>query len=241
MPLPDGHQPTTGRSFKCQQCARIVLVDYEDYTRELVDLLPRESLTEYTLVKSLNRDEAWREFLRKQSDLLITDMPSTNVPGRTEYFGMSGGEWLQRLAQRRVTFPILVVSGTFSVSCREGYAKQCAGPELNVSFLTKPYTMDLFWLAVRKGESRQLPRTVLGCPARGMDRGLHSPWWHFQLGTPSGRVRKPSPRPPSLASRQRRGRQRRRCRCPLHRHRPNPASCKIRIPLYFRRCLWRRI
>ena len=131
-------------------CPRIILVDDEDYTHELVDLVLRESLTDYTLVKFLNRDEAWQELLREQPDLLITDMLSTNVPGRTEYFGISGGELLERLAQLRVTFPILVVSGSFSASGWEAYAKRCAGPHLNVSFLTKPYTKDLFQLAVRK-------------------------------------------------------------------------------------------
>jgi DNA-binding NtrC family response regulator len=115
-----------------------------------VDAALRESLTDYTLVKFLNRDEAWEELLREQPDLLITDMLSTNVPGRTEYFGMSGGELLQRLAERRVGYPILVVSGSFSISGWEAYAKQFARPHLNVSFLTKPYTMDLFQLAVRK-------------------------------------------------------------------------------------------
>ena len=131
-------------------CPRIVLVDDEESTHEMVDLVLRESLTDYTLVKFLNRDEAWQELLRQEPDLLITDMLSTNVPGRTEYFGMSGGELLQRLAERRVSYPILVVSGSFSISGWEAYAKQFARPHLNVSFLTKPYSMDLFQLAVRK-------------------------------------------------------------------------------------------
>jgi CheY-like chemotaxis protein len=130
-------------------CPRIVLVDDEEFTHEMVDLALRESLTDYTLVKFLNRDEAWQELLREPPDLLITDMLSTNVPGRTEYFGMSGGELLQRLAERRVNYPILVVSGSFSISGWEAYAKHFARPHLNVSFLTKPYTMDLFRLAVR--------------------------------------------------------------------------------------------
>ncbi len=136
--------------WSCQPIPRIVLVDDEDFIHELVDAALREVLTNYSLVKFLNRDEAWEELLREPPNLLITDMLSTNVPGRTEQFGMSGGELLQRLAERRVTFPILVVSGSFSISGWEAYAKRCARPHLNVSFLTKPYTMDLFRLAVRK-------------------------------------------------------------------------------------------
>lgn len=131
-------------------CPRIVLVDDEEFTHEMVDLVLRESLRHYTLVKFLNRDEAWQELLREPPDLLITDMLSTNVPGRTEYFGMSGGELLERLTELRVTYPILVVSGSFSVSGWEAYAKRCARPHLNVSFLTKPYTVELFQQALRK-------------------------------------------------------------------------------------------
>lgn len=129
---------------------RIVLVDDEDFVHEMVDLVLRETLSAYTLVNFLNRDEAWEELLRQPPDLLITDMLSTNVPGRIEYFGMSGGELLQRLAERRVSYPILVVSGSFSISGWEAYAKRFARPHLNVSFLTKPYTVDLLQLAVRK-------------------------------------------------------------------------------------------
>lgn len=133
-----------------QRYPRIVLVDDEDVIHEMVDIILRETLSAYTLVKFLNRDEALEELLRQPPDLLITDMLSTNVPGRTEYFGMSGGELLQRLAERRVSYPILVVSGSFSISGWEAYAKQFARPHLNVSFLTKPYTVELFQLAVRK-------------------------------------------------------------------------------------------
>jgi CheY-like chemotaxis protein len=84
-------------------CPRIVLVDDQEFTHEMVDLVLRESLRHYTLVKFLNRDEAWQELQRQQPDLLITDMLSTNVPGRTEYLGMSGRELLRRLAEHRVS------------------------------------------------------------------------------------------------------------------------------------------
>jgi len=45
-------------------CPRIVLVDDEEFTHEMVDLVLRESLRRYTLAKFLNRDEAWQELLR---------------------------------------------------------------------------------------------------------------------------------------------------------------------------------
>jgi DNA-binding NtrC family response regulator len=80
----------------------------------------------------------------------ISRLAQNQEHSRTEYFGMSGGELLERLTALRVTYPILVVSGSFSVSGWEAYAKRYARPHLNVSFLTKPYSMDLLQLAVRK-------------------------------------------------------------------------------------------
>ncbi len=86
-------------------CPHIVLADDENFVHEMVDLMLQETLSACTLAKSLDRDEAWTGLLREQPNLLITDRLSTNVPGRTEYFGMSGGELLQRLAERRVSYP----------------------------------------------------------------------------------------------------------------------------------------
>jgi CheY-like chemotaxis protein len=95
-----------------------------------------------------NRDTAWQELLRVAPDLLITDMRNDNVPGRTGDFGMSGFELLRLLRQKRAAYPILVTSGTFSISGFEGRAKQQAGLDLKIAFLTKPFTRELFCQAL---------------------------------------------------------------------------------------------
>jgi CheY-like chemotaxis protein len=126
------------------------VVDDEEWLWELVETLIRDWFKEVTLLKLRNRDEAWQELLRADPDLLITDMRNDNVPRQTENLGMGGFELLRLLAARRVKYPILAVSGCFSMSGLEGLAKQHAGPNLKVSYLTKPFTSDLFYQALLK-------------------------------------------------------------------------------------------
>jgi len=127
---------------------RIVYIDDEEYIHKIVELGIRSYFSEVTLLKFRNRNEAWQELLRVDPNLLITDLRNDNVPtspwAMKENLGMSGFELLQLLAVRRVKYPILVVSGCLSISGMEGLAKKCAGPNLNVSYLTKPFTPDLF-------------------------------------------------------------------------------------------------
>jgi CheY-like chemotaxis protein len=129
---------------------RIVIVDDEDVILDLMETFVRDWCKEATILRYQNRDEAWQELQRRDPDLFITDMRSDNVPGRSGDYGMSGLELLKLLAERLVKYPILVASGSFSISGCEGLAKQCAGPHLNVSFLTKPFTRELFHQALRK-------------------------------------------------------------------------------------------
>ena len=123
---------------------RIVFVDDEPWFGEFGELLIARLFPEVMILAFRNRDTAWRELQRSDPDLLITDMNNDNVPGRTESFGMSGWELLPLLARRQVRYPILVVSGSFSMPGVESRARQCAGPELNASFLTKPFSEEHF-------------------------------------------------------------------------------------------------
>ena len=140
-------QPATKTT---QSTPRIVLVDDEEVILELVEVLVRGWRKDFLLLKYQNRDEAWQELLRQDPDLLITDMRNDNVPGRTEDFGISGFELLTRLAKKQVKYPILAASGSFSISGCEALAKKSAGPDLNVAYLTKPYTLVLFYRALNK-------------------------------------------------------------------------------------------
>ena len=133
---------------------RIVYIDDEECIQKIVEPVIRKYFNEVSLLKFRNRDEAWQELLRADPDLLITDLRNDNVPtfpGSTkENLGMSGFELLQLLAARQVKYPILVVSGCLSISGMEGIAKKCAGPNLNVSYLTKPFTAELFYQGLFK-------------------------------------------------------------------------------------------
>jgi len=115
-----------------------------------MEWLIKPLLKEVTILSFQNRDTAWEELRRADPDLLITDMNNNNIPLRTEYFGMSGWELLPLLTARAVKYPILVVSGSFLMSGVESQARARAGPELNITFMSKPFTPDFFQSEVRR-------------------------------------------------------------------------------------------
>jgi CheY-like chemotaxis protein len=130
--------------FGSVRTPRIVLIDDEQFIREYVEGLIAQLFPKVTILSFESRNTAWLELQRADPDLLITDMNNDNVPGRTRSFGMSGWELLPLLARRGVKYPILVVSGSFLMAGVESRARHCAGPELHVSFLTKPFTEEHF-------------------------------------------------------------------------------------------------
>jgi CheY-like chemotaxis protein len=74
--------------------------------------------------------KAWQELVREDPAFLIMDI---NRPG------LDGIETLRRLAERKAKYPILVASGNLSGET-QGQARDCAGPKLNVTFLSKPFS-----------------------------------------------------------------------------------------------------
>ncbi len=114
---------------------RIVLIEDEPCVADLVQLLIRRQLSNVAVLQFEDRGTAWQALLRADPDLLVMDMNSA---------GMTGWELLRLLAEREVKYPILVESGSFLMPGMESRARQCAGPKLNVTFLTKPYTADFF-------------------------------------------------------------------------------------------------
>ena len=127
---------------------RIILIDDEDWLLKMFEQAIRANpIFKNAIVQAFqNRDEAWQELLKIDPDLLITDMYNDNVPGRTQNFGMSGWEMLPQLAKRKAKFQILVLSGM----AKETEVRECAGSELNVSFLKKPFTTDQFYTELSK-------------------------------------------------------------------------------------------
>ncbi len=129
---------------------RIVHVDDEDWLLEMVSSAIRTKFKTVIIDTFQNGDKAWEELRRADPDFLITDLLNNNIPGRTESFGMNGYELLPLLAKRNVKYPILVLSGSLS---REGYelrTRQLAGPNLNVSYLKKPFTQEQLYAELDK-------------------------------------------------------------------------------------------
>src|SRR2546422_6794494 len=141
---------------------RIVIVDDEEHALMIIATMVRTCFKDVILQTFQNRDEAWQELMRADPDLLITDMNNDNVPGRTQYFGMSGWKMLPMLAERKVKYPILVVSGSFSISGVQIEARQYAGPHLNVTFLRKPFTPSSLQVALEA--ALKIPRATVEKP-----------------------------------------------------------------------------
>lgn len=141
---------TLALAVKGTRPPRIVLVEDEDHLLRFYEHYIHVWSKNATLLPFQNRDEAWQELLRADPDLLITDMNNDNIPGRTQYFGMSGWTMLTLLAERKAKYAILIISGSFAIKGVEDKARLSAGSDLNVSFLTKPFKWAQFSLELRK-------------------------------------------------------------------------------------------
>lgn len=107
---------------------RIVLVDDEDWFTEMVEGVIC-SRYEGVAVSTFNDpNKGWLELMQTTPDLLIVDgvMGSSN-----------GDEIVRRLVDRKVTYPILVVSGFLDTEKWEFAEKN---PQ--ISFLPKPFTLE---------------------------------------------------------------------------------------------------
>jgi CheY-like chemotaxis protein len=122
---------------------RIVHVDDEAWFGELAEEIIRSTFQEITLLRFQNSGLAYQELLKCEPDLLITDLNNGYLPG-TGQVSPDGWQMLPLLAQRKVTYPILVVSGGFLMSGMESRARKLAGPDLNISFITKPFPIEFF-------------------------------------------------------------------------------------------------
>ncbi len=117
---------------------------------ELMEVMLEHLFVKVKVLAFQNRDRAWKELLRADPDLLITDMNNQNMPGPPEYSGMSGWELLPLLARRKVKYPILVVSGSVSKPGEKRRARKCAAPNLNITFLAKPSVIEEFQREVKR-------------------------------------------------------------------------------------------
>ncbi len=116
---------------------RIVVLDDEEGPRRWHLAVLKGMYEGQTILDFEDSDAAWQELLRTDPDLFITDI---------RHVGISGIEMLKRLAERKVKYPIMVVSvalGFYEEDVRHGW-----GPGLNVSFLEKPVDIETYRKAV---------------------------------------------------------------------------------------------
>jgi DNA-binding NtrC family response regulator len=109
----------------------IVIIDDEPLFLDLYGTFLPEIFKDVTVLLFADGETAWQTILRTTPDVLITDMNRG---------GLDGWKMLASLAAKKVQFPIFVVSGT----AEESEVLKCAGPELTVSFLPKPFDVRLF-------------------------------------------------------------------------------------------------
>jgi CheY-like chemotaxis protein len=111
---------------------RIVVVNDESVILEQIETVIRYSLKNAVVLPFQDGEAAWKDLLRTDPDLLITDLRRP---------GMNGWDLLRLLAQRKVKFPILVTSGTGAKDAKKDI-RRCAGPDLNVTFWRMPFPGD---------------------------------------------------------------------------------------------------
>jgi len=103
---------------------RIVIVNDWPEPIRLMELLIRDRFEEVTLLTFRNGVEAWQELQREAPDLLITDMRRENDP-------MDGWVMIPLLAEKKVKYPVVVVSG-YTGNAAKHYDK--AGKPASVTF-----------------------------------------------------------------------------------------------------------
>ena len=125
-----------------ERALRIVVLDDEEGPRRSCVVMLKSILHHgVEILEFGDALDAWQELSRTAPDLFITDI---------QHVGISCKEMLTRLAERKVKYPILVISAVLGVYEDSGepvwvQAVRCDwSPNLNVSFLSKPYTYKEF-------------------------------------------------------------------------------------------------
>jgi DNA-binding response OmpR family regulator len=124
--------------------AKIILVDDIPAVLDSIECCLREGFRNVSILKFTDGELAWREIVREKPDYLISDLLRSGLNG----FGL-----LRRLAREKAKFPILILSAVLEGS--QSAAARCAGSNLNVSFLGKPFSVTQLLAIVARGLRQQ--------------------------------------------------------------------------------------
>lgn len=121
LPLELGFGPPETRPVK------IVAVDDEPFVLDILKRLFQHAPKDVVLKTFTKSDEAWQALMQEDPDLLITDdqMPC-----------LKGEAICRRLLERKVTYPILVIS---SWPPTDEWVREYASRGLNITYLASPF------------------------------------------------------------------------------------------------------
>jgi CheY-like chemotaxis protein len=117
---------SSSRKKSKPRAPRILVVDDQWCVRDYLKLVIRHWRADALIICRAKGEAAWEVLQRTPPDFLITDMSRC---------GLDGYQMLRRLARWRARVPILVISGLAT----EEEVRNCAGSDLEVSFLSKPF------------------------------------------------------------------------------------------------------
>jgi hypothetical protein len=121
---------------------RIIHVEFQaEWLFEFLELAIRDKHKNATIKEFLDGDLAWRELLRVEPDLLITTLCREK--------GLNGFDMVSRLAERKAKCPVLVYDGLMD-KLGEDHVLRLAGPNLNVTCLYCPFSLEQFYQALSK-------------------------------------------------------------------------------------------
>lgn len=119
---------------------RIISVDDEDWRLGMLELVISAYFKGVTLQSFRDAEEAWQELLRTDPDLFITD----DLMGR-----LNGEEIVHRLADRKITYPVIVINGYGPE--RDQWVSDCAKRGVNITMLRAPYVLESLLKALESG------------------------------------------------------------------------------------------
>ena len=103
------------------------MLDDEPFFLELMEMALKLHFPDSTVVTFTNSHEAFAELMKESTDLFTTDW---------NHVGISCDEMLRRLAERKVRYPVFVISGVGDLSVKR-HVEKFADRGLNVCYLLK--------------------------------------------------------------------------------------------------------
>ena len=126
---------------------RIVIADDEGWFLEMIEMSIRAKFKNVNLQMFQDGEKAWQELSQAGPNLLITDDIMAQNPE------LNGQNLVRRLVERKVAYPIIVVSGWPPT---EKWVERYANQNPQIAFLRKPFTQEQLYAELSKHLGSQL-------------------------------------------------------------------------------------